>query len=322
LNVLFFGTPQFAVPTLERLLESSHRVVAVVTQPDKPAGRGRKLTPPAVKDAALAHGLTVLQPESVRTDEFAAELAKYNADVAVVVAYGKILPKRILTTPRHGCLNVHASILPKYRGAAPIQWALINGESTTGVTIMQMDEGMDTGPIIEIVEVEILEDDDAISVAAMLSLTGAASMVDILDRLERDGRLESTPQDHSQASKAPLIKRDMALLDWSDSAEKIILAIRGFQPWPKAYTHNDGKELKILGADGCSPDWVSTAAFEDAVPTGTVVDVFKGRGFVVRAGGEKGLVLVTRVQPEGRAEMTADDFVNGGGVDIGTRLGT
>lgn len=321
MKVLFYGTPSFAVPALERLLESRHKVVAVVTQPDKPAGRGKKLTAPPVKALAEQHGLPVLQPASVRKPEFLAEITPLQPDVAVVVAYGKILPRAVLDLPRHGSINIHASILPKYRGAAPIQWAIINGERETGVTIMQMDEGLDSGPIIDIERMDILDDDDAESVANMLSMMGGAKIVEVLDRLESEGSLPRTEQDHEAATRAPLIEREMARIDWSRKAEEVILSIRGFLPWPKAFTTIGGKELKITGADGCHPDWVHEAAFREEVAPGTVVDILKGRGIVVRSGGEKGLVLVTRVQPEGKPQMGAADFVNGGGVEVGDVFG-
>ncbi len=320
-RTVFFGTPDFAVPTLRALLESRHTVAAVVTQPDKPVGRGRKLASPPVKLLALEHGLPVLQPESVRTEEFFSEFAALEPDVAVVTAYGKILPVPVLETPKHGCLNVHASLLPAYRGAAPVQWAIINGETRTGVTIMKMDQGMDSGPIIATSGVDILEDDDARSLADLLALEGARLMVRVLDELEETGTLPLTEQDHGAATRAPLIKREMARIDWSWPAETIHCAVRGFLPWPKAYTTAGGKELKITGVEAVDPAWLSATAFHERVPPGMVVDIFKGRGFVVRTGGEKEALLVTKVQPPGRAEMGAIDFVNGGGISVGDVLG-
>lgn len=321
MKVLFYGTPQFAVPTLERILESRHQVVAVVTQPDKPSGRGMKLTAPPVKQLAESKGIPVLQPASVRTDDFLAAINAFQPDVAVVVAYGKILPKRVLDLPRHGCLNVHASLLPRYRGAAPIQWAIIRGETTTGVAIMQMDEGMDTGPVIAVREVPILEDDDTVSLGHMLSYTGAEAMVEVLNQLEADGSLASTPQNHAVATLAPLIKREMARIDWSQAAPELLCHVRGFQPWPKAYTQFGAIELKITGVEACSSDWVPASAFDERVAPGTIVEIFKGTGFVVRVGGDRGVITVTRVQPPGKPEMGAFDFVNGGGAHVGQVLG-
>lgn len=321
MRIVFFGSPEFAVPTLRMLLGSSHEVVAVVTQPDKVRGRGRKVSPTPVKALAEEHGIPVLQPTSVRTDEFLSDLQALQPDVAVVVAYGKIVPKSVLDTPVHGCLNIHASLLPAYRGAGPIQWAIINGETTTGVSIMQMDEGMDTGPVVAMKEVDILEDDDAISLANLLSHEGASLMEEVLDTLQASGKLESTPQDESKASHAPLIQRDMARIDWNTPTEKIICAVRGFMPWPKAYTTLKDTELKITGVDACHPDWVPPPAFRKEVPPGMVVEILKGRGFIVRTGGEKGVLLVTRVLPPGKGEMGAIDFVNGGGISVGDRLG-
>jgi methionyl-tRNA formyltransferase len=321
LNVVFFGTPDFAIPALERLLESRHKVLAVVTQPDKPTGRGRKLQAPPVKKLAEASGLPVLQPESARDGAFHDQLRALAPDVAVVVAYGKILPRALLDIPRHGCINIHASLLPKYRGAAPIQWSVINGEKSTGVTIMQIEEGLDSGPIIEKAEVEILEDDNAVSVGHLLSLTGAALMVEVLNRLEDEGRLDMEVQDHAAATRAPMIKREMARIDWSREPEPIIWAIRGFQPWPKAHTTHKGAMLKVTGVEAIDPAWVPVAAFGDGVAPGTVVDVLKGRGVAVRTGGERGVVLLTFVQPEGKPEMTGIDAANGGYLKIGDVLG-
>ncbi len=321
MKILFFGTPHFAVPTLQRLIESPHKIAGVITQPDKPKGRGRKLAPPPVKELALEHDLHVLQPRSVKKEDFHQEIAALDADAAVVVAYGKILPSAVLETPRHGCLNIHASLLPQYRGAAPIQWALANCEQKTGITIMQMDEGMDRGPIIAQQEIDILEDDDAISVSNMLSMVGAELMAQVLDDLEKNGDLAKEPQDDSQASMAPLIERDMARIDWGESAEKIICRVRGFLPWPKAFTSLNGKELKITAAEACDKAWVPATAFDERLPTGSLVEILKSRGFVVKCGGEEGLVLVTRVQPEGKPEMGAFDFYNGGGIGIGDLLG-
>lgn len=322
LRVVFYGTPHFAVPTLQRLIEAGHEIVAVVTQPDKPTGRGKKIMAPPVKVLAEEAGLKVLQPVSLRKPEGADQMAALDAEIGVVVAYGKILPKNLLDAPKHGCLNVHASLLPAYRGAAPIQWAIIKGETQTGVTIMQMEEGLDTGPMIARREVPILDDDTAQSMANMLSLLGADLLVETLKQFEEEGSLMAEPQDDAAATLAPLIRREMARLDWEDGVTQLHCAVRGFYPWPKAFTTLKGSELKIIMVEACDPSWVPQTAFDERVEPGTVVDVFKGRGFVVRTGVEtQGVLLVTRVQPPGKPEMSAYDFVNGAGLEIGDVLG-
>lgn len=306
------GTPAFAVPPLKRLLESpQHQVVAVVTQPDRPAGRGRRLEAPPVKELALEHHLPVLQPEKIRNIQFDRVLAAYQPDVIVVVAYGRILPKEILELPRFGCLNLHASLLPKYRGAAPIQWAIINGERQTGVTLMKMDEGLDTGDIVAFETVEILEDDNTRSVSNMLSVIGAELLVRNLDRIEREGRVDGVKQDDRQATYAPLLKKSDGLIDWSLTCEQIICRINGLQPWPGAFSFLHGKAWRLLKAEPFeAPD---SAAFgpmpEDEFEPGRVSATLKGRGFTVRTG--DGHLLVTMVQPTGKKEMSATDALNG-----------
>lgn len=316
MKVVFYGTPDFALPTLERLLESKHEVVAVVTQPDRPAGRGRKLTPPPIKVRAEAEGLPIFQYKSARDPELAEKLKEFSPDVAVVVAYGNILPKSLLDLPKHGSLNVHASLLPKYRGAAPIQWAVVRGETKTGVTIMQMDEGLDTGPMVAVAEVDILEDDDAISLAYMLSLQGASLMVEVLDELESHGHLHAQEQDHANATKAPMISKDDARIDWSKPAEQIILLVRGFLPWPKAWTYLKDNRLSVTAAEACAPEWVPGNTFDERIPIGAIVEVLKGRGFAVKCG-HNSVMLVKRVRIEGKPEMSAVDAVNGGLLKLG-----
>ncbi|MBX3730237.1 MAG: methionyl-tRNA formyltransferase [Candidatus Sumerlaeia bacterium] len=319
MKVAFFGTPQFATVTLERLLESRHEVVCVVTQPDRPRGRGRALQPPPVKQVAERAGVPVHQPESIKRPPFDDTLSASGADVAVVVAYGQILPARLLAVPRFGFLNVHGSLLPRYRGAAPIQWAVANGERTTGVTIMQVEEGLDSGPIVERAEIDILDDDDARSLHDMLSVVGADLMITTLDRIEAAGRIESTPQDDAHATHAPLIRRQDARIDWTLPADRIIWRIRGFVLWPGAFCEHDGAEIKVLGAEAVAPEWVSIDWRNKAIPAGAVVDVVKGRGFIVKTGND-GLVLVTRLQPPGKRDMDADSAINGGLIKIGMRL--
>jgi len=318
MKLAFFGTPGFAEVALRRLLDTDHEVALVVTQPDKPAGRGRKVTPPPVKSLALSAELDVVQPSSIRSPEFAGRLRALDPDVAIVVAYGKIVPAGLLDIPRFGFLNIHGSLLPKYRGAAPIQWALARGETTTGVTIMQLDEGMDTGPMIAKREIEILEDDDARSLHDILSHTGAELLEETLEEIESHGHVHATPQEESEATYAPLIKREDARIDWSRRPEQIICAVRAFVMWPGAHGRIGDKTLKILGADAVDPAWVEVAWQDKRIPPGTVVDALKNRGFVVKAG--EGLVLVTRVQPEGKKEMDATAALNGGAVHIGDRF--
>ncbi|MDK2972593.1 MAG: methionyl-tRNA formyltransferase [Candidatus Sumerlaeota bacterium] len=319
MKVAFFGTPQFAAVTLERLLESSHEVVCVVTQPDKPAGRGRKLQPPPVKQIAEAAGIPVHQPASIKRTPLTDVLVASGAQVAVVVAYGQILPVRLLDALPFGFLNIHGSLLPKYRGAAPIQWAIANGETTTGVTIMQIDEGLDSGPVLARAEAEILEDDDARSIHDLLSLLGANTMLEVLDRIEAEGRVESTPQDHEQATLAPLIKRDDARIDWEWPPEKIICRVRGFLLWPGAFSEQDGTEIKLLAAEAVAPSWMTMNWKAREIVPGTIVDVLKGRGFIVKTGGD-GLVLITRIKIAGKKEMDADSAINGGLIKIGMQL--
>lgn len=316
MKLAFFGTPQFAAVALQRLIETHHRIALVVTQPDKPAGRGRKVALPPVKELALQAGLPVEQPASVRKPEFAERIRALELDAAIVVAYGRILPGSLLSIPRHGFLNIHGSLLPKYRGAAPIQWAIANGERRTGVSIMQIDEGLDSGPVLDEAAVDILDDDDARSLHDILAFTGADLLVRTLEEIERTGRVECTPQDHAQATHAPIIKREDARIDWSRSAEEIICAVRGFVLWPGAHTDKDGVEFKILGAEGGDPAWTDVAWENEKIPCGAVVDVQKGRGFLVKTG--KGLLLATRIKPAGKKEMDADSAVNGGIVGVGT----
>ena len=232
-RIVYMGTPQFAVPTLEYLLAHQENVVAVVTQPDRPSGRGRKLTAPPVKELALAAGLPVLQPKSIKTDEFLAEIAAYQPDLIVVVAFGRILPGALIDLPKHGTINIHASLLPKYRGAAPIQWSLINNEAATGVTIMQMDEGLDTGDILLPGAIPIAADDTAESLATKLSVLGGKMLIEALARL-KDGKLPASKQNDAEATLAPLLCKQEGIIDWQKSATEISGLIRGLDPWPSA----------------------------------------------------------------------------------------
>ncbi len=245
MKLVYMGTPQFAVLPLLSLVEAGHEVVAVVTRIDKPAGRGRALAAPAVKRAALERGLTVYQPKRVREPEFIETLRALGPDVIVVAAYGQILPREILTLPKYGCINIHASLLPAYRGAAPINWAIIRGETETGITIMQMDEGMDTGAILLQESIPIDPEDTAGTLTEKLSQLGAKMITTALPLID-SGKLTPTAQDSSKATLAPLLKKEDGLIDWERSAQEIHNRVRGMSPWPGAYTFLDGKIVKIL----------------------------------------------------------------------------
>jgi methionyl-tRNA formyltransferase len=309
MKIVFMGTPEFAVPTLERLCQSSHEVVCVVTQPDRPAGRGQKIQPSPVKEVALREEIPVLQPEKIRGTDFHKTLAAYAPDVIVVAAYGKILPPEVLQAPRLGCLNVHASLLPKYRGAAPIAWAIGNGERQTGVTIMHMNEGLDTGGIVAQSEVEILEDDDALSLTNMLSIMGADLLIKVLDQVEKDRKIVSRPQDDSQASWAPLLKKSDGDLDWTMTSEQIICRMHGFNPWPGCHSKLRDKTIRLINADKLVER--ESESFADAkYQPGEVACQWPGRGPVIRTG--DGYIVLTHAQFPGGKPLAGTDLVNGG----------
>ncbi|MBM3334080.1 methionyl-tRNA formyltransferase [Candidatus Sumerlaeota bacterium] len=317
MKIVFMGTPDFAVPTLERLCDSPHEVVCVVTQPDQPSGRGHHVHPSPVKQAALRRGLPVLQPEKLRGTDFHKTLAAYSPDLIVVAAYGKILPPEILQAPRLGCLNVHASLLPKYRGAAPVARAIINGERETGVTIMHMDEGLDTGGIVAQRSVEILDDDDGISLSNILSAMGADLLIEALQQVEEAQKIVSTPQDHSQATYAPMLKKSDGDLDWSSTSEQIICHMHGLNPWPGCHSALGEKTFRLIDADRLVE--AETASFSDGeYEPGEVACYWPGRGPVVRTG--DGYIVLTRAQPAGRKVLTGTDLLNGGYVRVGMRF--
>jgi methionyl-tRNA formyltransferase len=307
------GTPGFAVPALKRLIESpKHVVSAVVTQPDRKVGRGQKVQQPAVKELALEHNLIVLQPEKIKKNAFDQMLSMYSPDIIVVAAYGKILPPGVLTLPRFGCINIHASILPKYRGAAPIQRAIIDGATHTGITIMQMDEGLDTGNIIAFEQVEIYPDDDTASLSNLLAVTGGELLMKVLDQIEQDGKIISTPQNDAEATYAPIMSKKDGLLDWALERDQIICSIKGLQPWPGAFSFLHGRAWKILEAE-YYPDEHGlldlAQAQGGASEYGTVMQVIKGKGFVVNVA--DGYLLITSVQPPDKKPMAAADAING-----------
>jgi len=311
MKIIFMGTPDFAVPSLGRLCDSAHEVVCVVTQPDRPAGRGQKIQTSPVKQLAESNGLPILQPEKIRGADFHRTLAPYSADAIVVAAYGKILPPEVLQVPRLGCLNVHGSLLPKYRGAAPVAWAIVNGDRETGITIMHMNEGLDTGGIVAQRSVEILDDDDLLSLSNMLSALGADLLLEVLDQVERDQRIVSTPQDDGQATYAPLLKKSDGDLDWRLTSEQIICRMHGLNPWPGCFSKLGDRVIRLMNADLLVER--ESASFADARFTpGEVACEWPGRGPVVRTG--DGYIVVTRAQPAGGKPLTGEDLLNGGHV--------
>lgn len=308
LRIVFFGTPAFAVPTLQALLSSRHHVVAVVSQPDRPRGRGQKLEPTPVKRAALAAGLPVLQPERLKTPEFMEAFAGFAPDLAVVAAYGKIIAEIVIAIPRFGMINVHASLLPKYRGAAPIQRAVLNGDTETGVTIMRIVKELDAGAMFASVSVPIGPDDTSEDVEQTLASRGGALLVDVVDRMA-DGTAREVPQDDAQATYAPKIVREEGAIDWTRTAKAIHDQVRGLTPWPRAWTTVDGTRLILTRT------LVEAAGGDD--PPGTVIAA-NGDRLVVRAG--DGALRLLGVQPEGKRAMTAREYLSGRPLAVGRRL--
>lgn len=307
------GTPESAVPALKRCVDDGHEVVAVWTQPDRPAGRGNKLKAPPVKEFALDSGLVVQQPTKIRTDEAFALFSSHDVDAAVVVAYGRILPAAYLHSPRHGCVNVHFSLLPKYRGAAPVNWAVVRGERVTGVTTMLMDEGLDTGPILLQRETDIGERETAPQLLERLSHTGAELLGATLSRLTE---LEPRPQRNEDATLAPILKREDGLIEWTRDAFDIERRVRGLQPWPNAYTFYKGRRLVVWRAAAfpSREGGLARADFE----AGEIIEP-QGDGLFVGCGDGTALRL-DEIQPEGKQRMSARDFVNGMRVLPGERL--
>lgn len=303
------GTPDFSVGTLEALIGAGHEVVLAVTQPDRPKGRGKAMQAPPVKETAMAHGIEVFQPRRVREPESVEYLRTFHADVIVVVAFGQILPKEILEMPPYGCINVHASLLPKYRGAAPIQWAVINGERVSGVTTMRMDEGLDTGDMIMKEEVVLSPKETGGSLFERLSRVGAELCVKTLAAVE-NGTAVYTPQDHSQATKVGLIHKKFGLIDWNKSAEELECLIRGLNPWPSAYTKLNGKTLKIWDADVVEKN-------TGAAP-GSITDVTKDAVYVQTGGG---ILKLNEIQMEGKKRMPCEAFLRGYSMKDTERLG-
>jgi methionyl-tRNA formyltransferase len=309
MRIVFMGTPQAAVPTLRRCVADGHEVVAVWTQPDRPSGRGNKVSFSPVKEFAITQNIPVYQPQKIKIDETKQLFASHDADVAVVVAYGRILPEEFLRAPARGCINVHFSLLPRYRGAAPANWAIVNGDKETGVTTMFMEPTLDTGPILLQHATKIGETETAPELMQRLSETGAEVLSETLARLDE---LKPWSQDHTQATFAPIIKKEDGLIDWSRPAEVIERAIRGFQPWPTAHTTFNAKGLTIWEAQ-------PMLAVSPGVQPGEVVVAHRDE-LVVQCGKQTAL-RVLEVQPEARKRLAARDFINGMRVKIGDRFG-
>ena len=309
MRVVFMGTPDFSVPTLECIIEAGHEVVGVVTQPDKAKGRGKKVVYTPVKEKALEHGLTVYQPRRAREPEFIEQMRALNPDVMVVVAFGQILPKELLDIPKYGCVNVHASLLPKYRGAAPIQWAVIRGEKVSGVTTMQMDVGLDTGDMLLKTEVPLAEDETGGSLHDKLSVLGGDLLIETLKGLEA-GTIVPEKQDDSQSGEyARMLDKSLGKIDFSMRAEEIERLIRGLNPWPSAYTSYNNKTMKLWKARVVSGG--------EAVP-GQVLAVDK-KGFTVQTG--DGALQILELQMEGKKRMDAGAFLRGCPLTAGEILG-
>jgi methionyl-tRNA formyltransferase len=310
LRIVFMGSGAFAIPSLEALLDAGHEVAAVVTQPDKEKGRGRELAPPPVKPVALARGLSVLQPRRIKLPEAQDELRRLAPELQVVVAYGQILPRTVLDIPARGTVNVHASLLPRYRGAAPVQWAIVNGESETGVTTMLLDEGLDTGPTLLARKTRINDDDTSPVLEARLAQLGAQLLLETIDGMVA-GTVQPVAQDHAHATLAPIIEKEHGRIDWAQSARAIDCKIRGFHPWPGTMTTLDGRPLKVIRA--------RPASETGSEAPGTLVAADR-HGLVV-ACGEGTRLRVLEVQPESRKAMAAAAFAAGARLQPGARFG-
>ncbi len=299
MRLVFMGTPDFAVPTLKALIDSEHEVIAVVTQPDKPKGRGKEMQFPPVKEAALQAGIPVYQPLKVRSEEFVAEISAWKPDAIIVAAFGQLLPKSVLELPKYGCINVHASLLPKYRGAAPIQQAVIDGEKESGVTAMMMEEGLDTGDMLKKAVVPLSDKETGDSLHDKLAALGGELILSVLKELE-EGTSVRTPQRDEDSSYVKMLKKEMGCIDFSMPAEKIERLIRGLNSWPSAYTHVNGKTLKIWEADVLDTEYEGSP--------GQIVELTKD-SMLVKTG--KGTLSLRQVQLEGKKRMEVSAFLRG-----------
>ncbi len=303
LRIIYAGTPDFAVPALQVLIDSPHQVVAVYTQPDRPSGSGRKIHFGPVKQLAVEHDIPVEQPKSLKSEDAQQTLVAYQADVMIVAAYGLILPQAILDTPSHGCLNIHGSLLPQWRGAAPIQRAIAAGDKKTGITIMQMDKGLDTGDMLHKSTLAITKTDTGQTIHDQLSIQGAKDIMLVIDQLMNES-LQPTPQNDSLASYAHKLSKAEAKIDWSQSAETIDQMVRAFNPWLIAYTHHGGKTIKVLMTTATHTE----ASTQTQTPVGTVISESKA-GIEISTG--NGTLLVHRLQIPGKKAMNVTDYLNG-----------
>lgn len=306
MRIVFMGTPDFAVPSLQALIDAGHDVCAVYTQPDKPQGRKQILTAPPVKTLALAHDIPVFQPNTLKNEDEQARLRELAPEVIIVVAYGKLLPKAVLDIPPHGCINVHGSLLPRWRGAAPIQWAVIAGDEMAGVTTMQMAEGLDTGDMLLTYETKVGEKETAGELFDRLAQSGAELLTQTLVKLDE---IEPRPQDDAQSCYAHMLDKQMAVIDWSKSAHEIDCLIRGLNPWPIALTTLSGERLKVFAAE---------KAAGNGEP-GTVLEADPKKGLTVACG--EGALRLTEIQLVGGKRMKATDFLRGHAIEVGTKLG-
>lgn len=306
MRIVFMGTPDFAVPSLQALIDAGHDVCAVYTQPDKPQGRKQILTAPPVKTLALEHNIPVFQPNTLKNEDEQARLRELAPEVIIVVAYGKLLPKAVLDIPPHGCINVHGSLLPRWRGAAPIQWAVIAGDEMAGVTTMQMAEGLDTGDMLLTYETKVGEKETAGELFDRLAQSGAELLTQTLVKLDE---ITPRPQDEAQSCYAHMLDKQMAVIDWSKSAHEIDCLIRGLNPWPIALTTLSGERLKVFAAE---------KAAGNGEP-GTVLEADPKKGLTVACG--EGALGLTEIQLVGGKRMKATDFLRGHAIEVGTKLG-
>lgn len=301
------GTPEFSVPTLNALIESEHEVIGVVTQPDKPKGRGKKVSVTPIKEVALEHNIPVYQPKKVKDNEFVELIKELNPDVMVVIAFGQLLSKDLLEFPKWGCINVHASLLPRYRGAGPIQWAVINGEAETGITTMHMDVGLDTGDMILKDSIKLDEKETAGSLHDKLSQLGAITLIKTLKALE-EGQAPREQQNDEVATYAPMLTKELGKIDWNKSAIEIERLIRGLNPWPSAYTHLDNKFLKI---------WEADVVHSNEGAIGEIIQVTENE-IIVQTKNEA--IAIKELQLEGKKRMKTKDFLRGYTINTGIRL--